>query len=280
MYITSFDKTKIWYHYQKPKKDNAPVLVFLHGWINNWTSWEKEIHFFEKKGFGIVALDLRGHGKSGKPDTKQAYHIKAFAKDIEAIRKKEKIHKIVLVGHSMGGMIALSYEKWFGKNTCALVLCDTTYKNILDKRTIKLFSPFARIVMDFILNNKMIFNNHFQHIKETDLTKIKSIAPNYDTAFYAYKCLHQTPMVAVFACLEEMMDFNATKELKKIKKPVLLIHGDHDQTIPIIDAVKMYEKIPDAAIAFVSNGKHCIELDDPKKIDTVILRFLQKQKLC
>ena len=280
MYLTSFDKTRIWYHYKKAKKKNAPVLVFIHGWINNWTSWEKEIHFFEKKGFGILAFDLRGHGKSEAPEKKEAYTLAAFAKDIERIRKKEKIKEIVLIGHSMGGMIALQYQKSFGKNVAALILCDTTYKNVFEESTFKLFSPFVRLVMDFILKNTWLLKTHFSHIKEIDLTRIKKTAPDYDTADYAYQCLSETPMTAVFACLEAMMDFDATKELKKIKKPVLLIHGDRDQTIPLIDTVKMYESIQSAALYFVPNGKHCVELDDPRKIDHVILTFLQKQKLC
>ena len=47
MIITSFDGTKIWYKINN-NNNNNPFLIFIHGWANNWTTWQKEIALFEK----------------------------------------------------------------------------------------------------------------------------------------------------------------------------------------------------------------------------------------
>ena len=88
MEIKSFDKTKIFYIKHKPKK-KKPWLVFIHGWLANYTFWEKEILYFKKKGYGIIALDLRGFGYSWKYD--KSLRIEDMAKDVDAVLKKEKI---------------------------------------------------------------------------------------------------------------------------------------------------------------------------------------------
>jgi pimeloyl-ACP methyl ester carboxylesterase len=87
MFISSFDKTKIWY--------------------KNWTSWKKEIQFFNKHNISTITLDLRGHGKSDKPNELTSNTLDCFAKDIHEILIKENITDFIIVGHSMGGMIAL-----------------------------------------------------------------------------------------------------------------------------------------------------------------------------
>lgn len=99
MFLKSFDGTKIYY---KINRKSGLFLIFVHGWTNNWSVWEKEIKFFQKKGYSTLTLDLRGHGQSDKPQNKKQYRFQCFAKDINEIIKKEKINNFVLIGHSMG----------------------------------------------------------------------------------------------------------------------------------------------------------------------------------
>ncbi|MBW2999897.1 alpha/beta hydrolase, partial [Candidatus Woesearchaeota archaeon] len=143
MFLESFDKTKIYY---RIKRKSDLFLIFVHGWAQNWTAWKKEINFFQEKGYSTLALDLRGHGLSDKPEKKRQYRLKCFAKDIRRIIKKEKIKQYVLIGHSMGGMISLVYYKLFNKKINALVLCSTTAENVLEHKKIRALSPFIKHV--------------------------------------------------------------------------------------------------------------------------------------
>ncbi|HLC75354.1 MAG TPA: alpha/beta hydrolase [Candidatus Nanoarchaeia archaeon] len=269
MFVSSFDRTRIWYNIQKK---SGCCLIFVHGWANNWTTWKKERSYLKNKGYSVCSLDLRGHGRSDKPNAKKAYTFHAFAKDIDAIVRKEKLNEIVLIGHSMGGLIALSYYKLFKKKRKikALILCDTTYRNVFEHHKINVLSPFIRHVLDFIIAHNKINKKHFQHMKDVDLNKYKE-ASDY---FVFYESLHNTPLKAVCACLEAMMKINLRNILSKIDVPVLIIEGEKDTLLSTLDIEEMFEEIKDVEIDFDPCGRHFVNLEDPKKVDRYIAHFL------
>tara|TARA_Y100000034_G_C6886791_1_gene407261 strand:+ start:1343 stop:2188 length:846 start_codon:yes stop_codon:yes gene_type:complete len=274
MIVKSFDGTRISY---KIKRKDDLFLVFLHGWANDWTTWKNEIEFFQKKGYSTLTLDLRGHGQSDKPESKNKYSLECFAKDLHEIIEKEDISNFVLIGHSMGGIISLMYYKLFKKenNVRSLVLCDTTYKNILAHKKVKILLPFVKHVLDFIIKNKHINQKHFSHIKDSDLSQYKK-SSDY---FVFYHGLYNTPMKSVFACLESMLSFNLKNVLPKIKTPVLIIEGEEDKLLPKIDSMEMYHEIKGAEIDFVPKGKHFVNIQNPKLVDKYIFNFLSKHSL-
>ena len=85
--IQSFDNTKITYFYTK-NPQAKDTLLFIHGWPHNHTVWNKEVKWFTKKEYSTLAVDLRGHGKSNRPEKKSDYTLRKFAKDIHLIIKK------------------------------------------------------------------------------------------------------------------------------------------------------------------------------------------------
>jgi pimeloyl-ACP methyl ester carboxylesterase len=274
MYIKSFDGTKIWYG---ASIKNNLTLVFIHGWANNWTTWKKEISFFKKKGYSIIYIDLRGHGKSEKPEEKEKYGLECFAKDIHQIIKEEKLNDFILVGHSMGGMIALKYYELFHTENKikGIILCNTTYRNILEHKKINFISPFILHVLDFIIAHESINIKHFKHLKNVDLTKYK----NMSDYLIFYEGLHNTPMKSVFSCLEAMMKFNVSNILGKINNPVLIIQGNKDKLISTISSNELYHKIKNAELEFIPKGKHFINIEYPELVEKHILSFLEKHDL-
>lgn len=81
-----------------------PLLVFVHGWCCDSTHWKAQVSAF-RRSHRIVTVDLRGHGRSDKPA--QDYTIDCFAEDLEWLMAELDLRKPVVIGHSMGGVIAL-----------------------------------------------------------------------------------------------------------------------------------------------------------------------------
>src|SRR3990170_4498714 len=79
-------------------------LVFIHGWCCDHTYWRDQTTEFARR-HRVIAVDLRGHGQSDKPD--QDYTIGGFADDVAWLIRRLDLDRPVLVGHSMGGVIAL-----------------------------------------------------------------------------------------------------------------------------------------------------------------------------
>jgi pimeloyl-ACP methyl ester carboxylesterase len=96
------------------------ALVFIHGWTCDLTFWRGQAPVYEKHRSLLV--DLPGHGQSEKPDV--AYTQERFARAIEAVMRDAGVDRAVLVGHSMGGPVAITFPRLFPAKTKALVLVD------------------------------------------------------------------------------------------------------------------------------------------------------------
>lgn len=92
----------------KPRvREHLLPIVLVHGaWAGSWM-WEKYATFLAQKGWEVYALDLRGHGKSGG-DIKEA-SMSDYVQDIDTVILEALLGSSVVVGHSMGGLVALMY---------------------------------------------------------------------------------------------------------------------------------------------------------------------------
>lgn len=80
----------------------SPTLVFVHGWMCDRTFWREQVAHFSAD-YGVVVLDLGGHGKSGSD--RSDWTVNSFAHDVSAVIRALNLQSVVLVGHSMGGPV-------------------------------------------------------------------------------------------------------------------------------------------------------------------------------
>ncbi|MFA4989844.1 MAG: alpha/beta hydrolase [Candidatus Omnitrophota bacterium] len=99
-----------------------PALVFVHGWCGSRAVWYKQIPYFAKK-YKVVALDLAGHGVSGRQ--RKAYTQEAFGEDVAAVVNALKADKVILIGHSMAGTVMLEANRLLKGKVRGLVGVDT-----------------------------------------------------------------------------------------------------------------------------------------------------------
>jgi pimeloyl-ACP methyl ester carboxylesterase len=100
----------------------TPPLVFIHGWAGDHTIFTPQFAHFSQT-HRTIAVDLRGHGQSDKPE--QNYTIAGFADDIAWLCAHLGVTKPVIVGHSMGGNIALELAARHPDLPAAIILLDT-----------------------------------------------------------------------------------------------------------------------------------------------------------
>ncbi len=268
-FIKSFDDSCIYYNINK--KGNK-FLIFLHGWPLNYTVWKKELGYFKKRGYSTIAPDLRGHGKSDKPERLQDYTFDKFAKDIDIIAKKERAKDFVLIGHSFGGMIALAYYSLFPQKVKALILLDTIYENPLKHLPLIKhlhLTSFTENFLKFILNNTKIKKKHFPYI---DFSKFK----DHNDFFYWLKGAEVTPLKSNLACLEEVIEFNQRRVLSKINIPTLIIEGSKDYKTPLDEVKKMAEKIKKAKLKIISGTGHDTNIRRSGEVEKIIFEFLNE----
>jgi pimeloyl-ACP methyl ester carboxylesterase len=100
-----------------------PPLLFVHGWCCDSTNWKPQVSAF-RRNHRVVTVDLRGHGRSDKPE--QDYTMGAFAEDLEWLIGKLGLRKPVVIGHSMGGLITLLLARRKKRALRAIVIVDGT----------------------------------------------------------------------------------------------------------------------------------------------------------
>ena len=101
------------------------VLVLIHGWGCDHRTLMRQQTFFAAS-HRVINVDLRGHGKSGAPH--QTYSVQAFAHDVAWLCNELHIQRPIIVGHSMGGAVALEIASRFPKLVRAACLIDTVFQ--------------------------------------------------------------------------------------------------------------------------------------------------------
>ncbi len=119
--VTSMDGSSISYGV---RGEGEITIVFVHCWTCNHEFWRPQIEHFSNK-YKVVWLDLAGHGLSAS--NRQAYTMEAFGEDVAAVVNKINEKNIVLVGHSMGGPVAIEAAKILGNKVIGVVGVDTFY---------------------------------------------------------------------------------------------------------------------------------------------------------
>ncbi len=102
--------------------DDGPPLVLVHGWGCNHTFMAPQFTNF-RGDHRVVAVDLRGHGRSDKP--RQSYTIPAFADDLAWVCRERDLERPLVIGHSMGGAIAIELAAEKPDRLAGIVLLDT-----------------------------------------------------------------------------------------------------------------------------------------------------------
>ena len=266
------DNLKIYYKIRnKSKLSEKTPIVFVHGWVVNWSCFKDEIKYFVRKKYPIIYLDLRGHGRSSKPNNIDSYHLDLMVEDINQILKKEGIKKIILIGHSMGGMISALFSVKYPNKLKKLILINSYYRNPLYSKKILFFNShrrFARLIYEYVLTYTSI-QQEFKRVK-IDFSKMKS-----KSDFYIALMEIKNPLRLSFLTLGAMFKYNVTKELKKIKVPTLIIASKDDQFFSVKDE-KNFSKIIQKSKLIIDEGTHSIIMKKPILISHQIRDFIEK----
>lgn len=111
------------YHWGDAMKHSHPIL-FLHGWLDHGTSWNTTATYLNELGHTCIALDHRGHGRSGHITAYDDYHFVDYISDLQGCIQQLELTHFHLVGHSMGGTIASLYSAFSTPSPTSLILVD------------------------------------------------------------------------------------------------------------------------------------------------------------
>jgi pimeloyl-ACP methyl ester carboxylesterase len=212
----------------------GPVIFLIHGFLETseiWSTFSKEL----SKYFRVISIDLPGHGKSDLFNA--PYLIEKYAESVYSVLSEEKIKKVFLIGHSMGGYAALSFAKLYPDFLNALCLFHSTpFSDNEEKKTARLNTV------------KLIQTGHFEEICAQHVRNVyaeENISYFKNEIERAEKIAIQINKKAVIASIHAMIGRNDTNEtLKKLEVPFLFIAGSKDKfiSVEVVNRIMMPEK--------------------------------------
>ena len=273
--IKSFDGVKVAYNFHKGKNDH--VLVFLHGVGGNWTTWKKEITYFKKKGYSTLGIDFRGHGESDAPDEFEKYKTEFFAKDLGVVLQKEKINKFSLIGHSIGGGVAICYESFHPEHEPqSIILVEPSPVYPFKHDDLLHEGKFLTKLIRYIAYNTHIKNKYFPHMKDCDLSNYE-----HNKMDLLHHLVHVTPIRSLVYTLDQGETYmkESKKKIentfKELKCPLLVISSENDKITPPCLTKKIIKWDKLAKFYFVKNADHAVIVEKPQEISKAINEFLE-----
>jgi pimeloyl-ACP methyl ester carboxylesterase len=236
----------------------GPVIVLLHGFLENSTMWNEMIPFLSNKN-RVISIDLLGHGASGNIGYVHAMEQQAMM--VKAVLNHLKLRKFTLIGHSMGGYVGLSFAELFPNSVRGLCLMNSTFEEDSDER--KLLRTRA---------NKMAKTNYENMVRMSfvNLFSENSKTIHKNEISLALKEALKTPLQGYMAANQGMKERkNHTSLYKNATYKKLVILGKNDTVLDskTIQLFANKNKIP--AVTFSEGHMSHIE-NKPELIEALI----------
>lgn len=228
------------------------TILLLHGYLECLESWDTLVSNLSKS-YRVIALDLPGHGIS---EVKGEIHTMQFlAETAAALLDKLSIAKVTVIGHSMGGYVALALKRLRPEMIDKLVLLHSTP----DGDTPEKRKNREREIEIILTGRKELL---------ATINPAKGFAPENHKKFYEYiKELEQQVMITedegIIAILNGLMVRADSNDL--IDKNCMMVFGHQDQFMPLEYCKSLAEKHPEAAVLWLEHSGHNGHLEEQDK---------------
>ena len=186
------------------------AVVLLHGWCCDQSYWSKQVEALQD-GYRVVTLDLGGHGKSGME--REGWPLMAYGADVAAVLDQLGLRRVVLVGHSMGGSVALETARLRPESVIGVVGVDSLHDVEFQFNAAEMRAFVAALEMDFDRACREFVRSMFLADADPDL--VDRVATNM---------CYGPPEVGV-ALMRQIPDYDMGAALRAVQVPVRCINA-------------------------------------------------------
>ena len=250
-------------------------VVLIHGHPLSGRAWDKQVPVLLEAGHRVITYDRRGFGQSSQPVV--GYDYDTFAADLDNLLEHLDVREAVLVGHSMGTGEVARYLSAYGSGRVA--------KGVL-------VSPIPPFLLQTSDNPGGVPQSLFDGFVQAAQSDMPAWMKGFLDSFYNFDTLRGTLVsdqayqaswnIAVGASATAAVACNPTwatdfrPDLDKIDVPMLVIHGDADQVLPLDKTAKLLPGlINDLQLVVIEGGPHAIPWTHADQVNTALLDFLR-----
>lgn len=250
-------------------------IIFIHGFGASLRNWDDVIDKLPRDIFTSYSIDLKGSGFSSTPHNSH-YSIKDNAELISQFIRYKELKDYIVVGHSMGGgialLVAMDFENSSKLKPKKLILLDpSAYKIELPFFIQYLRIPIISKVLYFLTSHEFKVKYSLKRIVY-DCSKINSELINRYAAFMYKKGSVYAVMQTAYNIVPQNFE-QYTSKYKYISLPVLVIWGKEDPAIPLSVGQQLVQEIPVARLSVIEKCGHNPHEEYPQKIADLIYSF-------
>lgn len=271
-YVTTADGTRLFFKDLGPK-DAQPVL-FHHGWPLSADDWDSQMLFFLSHGYRVIAHDRRGHGRSDQTDT--GNDMDTYAADVAALVEALDLRDAIHIGHSTGGGEVTRYAAHAARGRVAKAVLigaippvmvrspanpDGVPRAVFDGFRSALAANRAQFFRDVASGPFYGFNREGAKVSQ-------GLIDNWWRQGMAggAKAQHD--------CIKAFSETDFTDDLKTIAAPVLFLHGEDDQVVPIANSAhKAIALVRDGTLKTYPGLSHGLFATHPDIVNADLLAF-------
>lgn len=273
-FFTTQDQTRI--YYKDWGEHSAQPVVFHHGWPLSADDWDAQMLFFLSHGYRVIAFDRRGHGRSSQ--SWQGNDMDHYAADVIALTAHLSLKHAIHVGHSTGGGEVAHYvaraepgrvakAALIGAVPPVMIKSETnpqgTPLSVFDGLRAALVANRAQFYLD-------LPSGPFYGYNRAGAVRSEGIVENWWRQGMAGGAK------AHYDCIKAFSETDFTEDLKKIEIPVLVMHGDDDQIVPIDDSAKLTIKLlKNGILKIYPDYPHGMCTTHPEVINQDLLSFIK-----
>lgn len=252
-------KSPLYYHKQG---NGNRSLLFIHGFLESSKMWDSVLPYFDLKKYTVFTIDLPGHGDS--PVYEKANNLETLAELVFEFIKLQKADKLSIIGHSLGGYVALAFAEKYPDILQKMILLNSTSLSDSDvrkkdrNRAIELLKKHPQAFKSMAVKNLFLPETHQKY--KSEINKAAEVAQECKTE-------------ALISITEAMRDRRDRSDiLNQLSSQSLLIFGDQDQIASLKDMEPVIEKY-DLNTAVLPGG-HMSLIEHPQKVIQLIKEFL------
>lgn len=272
--FTTTDGTNLFYKDWGPR--DAQPVVFHHGWPLSSDDWDTQMLYFLEQGYRVVAHDRRGHGRSDQTDT--GNEMDTYAQDVIELARHLDLKNAVHIGHSTGGGEVARYAARAEPGRIAKAVLIGAVPPVMAKTPsnpdgipMEVFDGFrsalianrAQFFLDIASGPFFGFNREGAKVSQGQIQNwwrqgmMGGAKAHYD-------------------CIKAFSETDFTEDLKAINLPVLVMHGEDDQIVPVANTSALAVKLlPNGTLKTYPGLSHAPFATHPEVVNPDLLAFVK-----
>jgi 3-oxoadipate enol-lactonase len=245
--------------------DGEPV-IFGNGIFSNTLGWINQLPAFSKE-YQVILYDMRGQGKSEKPEGDYSFAI--HADDQMALLEHIGISKVHHVGISYGAELGLVFALKYPTMLRSLVVCSAvSYIGTLLNEMCQLWRNACVLADPEVFYHATVPLNFGELFIRENATILQQARARYAQLDYP----------ALVRLIDAFLNLNITDKLPNVKTPTCVVVGEKDILKPANPYSKtIHEKVPNSEMIIIPDSGHAVTFEKPEEFNSIVLGFLRKQ---